>query len=93
MHGPHLRGLLCNDSHLSWLQSELILTLASGLCFFVLSHDFNLLFFYQKHFPIRAQAPPISIMSSLLSLNYIALILSKIYISSIISLESSHSEL
>lgn len=92
MHGPHLCGLLCNDSHLSWLESELILTLASGVCFFVLSHIFNSLL-YQKYFLFQAQAPPISIMCSLLSLNYIALILNKIYISSIIFLESSHSEL
>lgn len=49
----------------------------------------QLISFYQKHFLFQAQAPPILIMS----LNYITLILNKIYISSIIVLESSHSEL
>ena len=94
MHGPHLRGLLCNDSHLSWLESELILTLAPGVWFSVLSHIFNSLL-YQKHFLFQAQAPLISIKSNLLSSNYIALILNKTCISSIIYLflESSYSEL
>lgn len=62
MHGPHLRELLCNDSHLSWLESELILTLASGVWFSVLSHIFNSLL-YQKHFLFQVQAPPISVLA------------------------------
>lgn len=85
MHGPHLRGLLCNDSHLSWLESELISTLASGVWFSVFSRIFNSLL-YQKHILLQAQAPSLSITPSPLSLNYIAfaLILNKIYISSLI---------
>lgn len=62
MHGPHLCELLCNDSHLSWLESELILTLASGVWFSVLSHIFNSLL-YQKHFLFQVQAPPISVLA------------------------------
>lgn len=92
MHGPHLCGPVCNDSHLSWLESELILTLAPGVWFSVLSHIFNSLL-YQKYFLFQVYAPPISITYSLLSLNCIARILNKIYISSIIYLESSPSEL